>query len=92
MGILSPFDGSFEWPAHALSPGEGLGCDVHFDDDEPWTNDSKGKGEYLSVSTDVILFTEFVQSLTSKGSQSDKSSPFGRKLICPFYVNKLSKH
>ena len=60
MEISSPFDGSFGQQAHAFSAGEGLGDDVHFDVDELWTNDSKGKGEYPSIRIDVILFTELV--------------------------------
>lgn len=45
MEISFPFEGSFGPWAHAFSPGKGLGDDVHFDDDELWINDSKGKGE-----------------------------------------------
>uniref|UniRef100_A0A4W5RQA6 Matrix metallopeptidase 20b (enamelysin) n=1 Tax=Hucho hucho TaxID=62062 RepID=A0A4W5RQA6_9TELE len=77
-GDAYPFDGSKGTLAHAFGPGEGIGGDAHFDDDETWTAGSKGFNLYL------VAAHEFGHSLGLRHSQNPES------LMYPTYKSSRS--
>uniref|UniRef100_A0A674EKL4 Matrix metallopeptidase 20b (enamelysin) n=1 Tax=Salmo trutta TaxID=8032 RepID=A0A674EKL4_SALTR len=79
-GDAYPFDGAKGTLAHAFGPGEGIGGDAHFDDDETWTAGSKGFNLYL------VAAHEFGHSLGLRHSQNPES------LMYPTYKSSRSSH
>lgn len=49
----SPFDGPNGQLAHAFQPGEGLGGDVHMDEEEAWTKDGRGYNLFIVLAHEL---------------------------------------
>ncbi|XP_030634002.1 matrix metalloproteinase-20 [Chanos chanos] len=77
-GDSYPFDGPQGILAHAFGPGEGTGGDIHFDEDEFWTDGSKGFNLYL------VAVHEFGHALGLRHSQNPAS------IMYPMYTYKKS--
>ncbi|XP_060091295.1 collagenase 3-like [Heteronotia binoei] len=78
-GDFFPFDGPLGQLAHAFPPGDNIGGDVHFDDDETWTSDSRAFNLF------AVAAHEFGHSLGLQHS----SNP--RALMYPLYTYSGSK-
>ncbi|XP_031428697.1 collagenase 3 [Clupea harengus] len=78
-GDSFPFDGPGGTLAHAFGPGERLGGDVHFDDDEYWSAGSKGFNLFL------VAAHEFGHALGLRHSRDPKS------LMYPVYRSQAQK-
>ncbi|XP_041920617.1 collagenase 3 isoform X1 [Alosa sapidissima] len=78
-GDSFPFDGPGGTLAHAFGPGEGLGGDIHFDDDEYWSAGSKGFNLFL------VAAHEFGHALGLRHSRDPKS------LMYPVYRSQAQK-
>nr|XP_060622946.1 collagenase 3-like [Anolis sagrei ordinatus] len=52
-GDSYPFDGKDGTLAHAYAPGEGLGGDAHFDNDEKWSSSNRGTNFFTVVAHEV---------------------------------------
>ncbi|KAM9321359.1 collagenase 3-like [Gastrophryne carolinensis] len=73
-GDFYPFDGPHGFLAHAFPPGDKIGGDTHFDDDENFTNDHKGYNLFM------VAAHEFGHSLGLEHSRDPGS------LMYPVYT------
>ncbi|NXH19635.1 MMP7 protein, partial [Bucco capensis] len=71
-----PFDGAGNTLAHAFAPGEGLGGDAHFDDDERWSESNR------EVNLFLVAAHEFGHSLGLAHSNDPEA------LMYPIYSYK----
>ncbi|XP_032368218.1 matrix metalloproteinase-20 [Etheostoma spectabile] len=74
-GDFYPFDGPRGTLAHAFGPGQGIGGDTHFDDDEHWTAGGTGFNLF------VVAAHEFGHALGLKHSRNRES------LMYPTYIS-----
>ncbi|XP_029459010.1 matrix metalloproteinase-20-like [Rhinatrema bivittatum] len=77
-GDSYPFDGPGGTLAHAFGPGEGVGGDTHFDEDEKWTATQTGFNLYL------VAAHEFGHSLGLSHSSNPSS------LMYPTYKTRIT--